>query len=160
MPWRDSISCSASSRPDAPKDLLLFDAALTDGLLRYARHLSQGKVMPESLSPQWLARRRPSTRDIPAELAQALKADRLKAYIESLHPKGQAYRNLRNALQRYEAISKSGGMANHIARPHLARGRQGPPGRCVDAPSCKQRGSGPAMHRRPITGMTRAWRLR
>lgn len=123
--WRDSISCSASSRPDAPKDLLLFDAALTDGLLRYARHLSQGKVMPESLSPQWLARRRPSTRDIPAELAQALKADRLKAYIESLHPGGQPYRHLQKALLQYESISRSGGWPVIPSGPTLRPGDRG-----------------------------------
>jgi murein L,D-transpeptidase YcbB/YkuD len=123
---KNSIACSASNRPDASKDLLQIDAALTEGLLRYARHLSQGKVMPESLSPQWLARRRPSTRDVPAEVAQALKADRLEAYIESLHPKGPAYQNLRNALHRYEAISRSGGWPAISPGPTLRPGDMGP----------------------------------
>ena len=122
---RDSVDFSDTIRLNDPKRCLRLDVALTDGVLRYAQHLSQGRVTPESLSPQWLARRRVSTRDIPAELAQALSEDRLKAYIESLHPKGQAYRRLRKTLQQYLQIMRSGGWPVIAPGPTLQRGDKG-----------------------------------
>ena len=101
------------------------DVILTNAVLRYAQHLSQGRVMPEALFRQWLAWRRPSTRDIPAELAEALMKDRLKTYIESLHPTGQAYRKMRKALQQYEHIERSGGWPAIAAGPTLQTGDGG-----------------------------------
>jgi murein L,D-transpeptidase YcbB/YkuD len=106
---RDSVAFSDTIQLNDLRQCIQFDVALTDGVLRYAQYLSQGRLTPESISPQWLARRRVSTRDIPVELAQALKAGRLKAYFDSLHPNGQAYRRLRKALQQYERIRRSGG---------------------------------------------------
>ncbi|WP_319404624.1 L,D-transpeptidase family protein [uncultured Desulfosarcina sp.] len=122
---RDSVAFSDTIPPNGPKRYLQFDVALTNGVLRYAQHLSQGRVTPESLSPQWLARRRVSTRDLPAELAQALNEDRLKAYFESLHPNGQAYRGLRKALQQYLKIKQSGGWPAIAPGPTLQRGDRG-----------------------------------
>ena len=105
---------------------LQLDVVLTAKMLRYAQHLSQGQVMPETLSTTWLATRRPSTRDIPTELAQALREDRLVAYIESLHPHGQAYQDLRNALGRYATIKRTGGWPTIVPGPTLRKGDQGP----------------------------------
>jgi len=123
--WRNSVAFSDTIQLNDPKRCLQFDVTLTDGVLRYAQHLSQGRVTPESLSSKWLARRRTSTRDIPAELAHALCEDRLKAYIESLHPKGQAYRGLRKALQQYLQIKRSGGWPTIAPGPTLQTGDEG-----------------------------------
>ncbi len=103
-----------------------FDVMLTARMLRFAQHLSQGRVTPEALPQKWFARRRPSTRDIPTELARALDENRLAAYIESLHPKGQAYGDLRKTLGRYEAIKRSGGWPTILPGPALRIGDNGP----------------------------------
>ncbi len=103
-----------------------FDVMLTEGLLRYAQDLSQGRISPEMLSEQRSDQRRPSTGDIPAELAAALKQSRLKAYIESLHPRGEAYHGLKKALQQYEQIQRSGGWPTIAPGPTLRPGDFGP----------------------------------
>jgi murein L,D-transpeptidase YcbB/YkuD len=123
--YTDLVAFSDTFQVNDLKQCIQLDVALTDTVLRYAQHLSQGRVMPESLSPQWLAQRRVATRDIPAELAQALKADRLEAYFESLHPKGKAYRRLRKALQQYERIRRSGGWPSIAPGPTLQTGDAG-----------------------------------
>ena len=123
--WMDSVAFSDTFQVNDLKPCIQFDVALTDAVLRYAQHLSRGRVTPESLSQKWHARRRVATRDIPAELAQALKAGRLKAYFESLHPKGEAYRRLRKALQQYEQIRRSGGWPAITPGPTLQAGVEG-----------------------------------
>ena len=102
------------------------DIILTHKILEYATHLSQGRIMPETIDAEWLAQRRVQTRDIPAELAQAVKKNRLKECIESLHPKTEAYRGLRKALQQYASIERSGGWSPVVPGPILAKGDRGP----------------------------------
>jgi murein L,D-transpeptidase YcbB/YkuD len=116
------VSVSKPPSLSGLKSYVQFDVILTEAILRFAQQLSQGQVEPETLSRMWLASRRPSTRDIPAELACALREDRLAAYIESLHPKGQAYNRLRKVLQHYEAIKASGGWPTIAPGPALRRG--------------------------------------
>lgn len=111
--------------PPELEPYIQLDVILTEGMLRYAQHLSQGRVMPETLSRQWLARRRPASRDIPAELAEALSVNRLESYIESLHPQGHAYQGLRKALQQYTQIKASGGWPSITPGPTLRPGDQG-----------------------------------
>lgn len=84
------------------------DVILTEQILRYANHIHQGKVMPEEIYPSWQGVRRETHRDLPKELAQAVKHNRLKAFIESLHPQSKRYRHLRNALEGYERIRQHG----------------------------------------------------
>jgi L,D-transpeptidase YcbB len=121
----DAVAVSNRIHPENPGRCSQLDVALTEGMLRYAQHLSQGRVMPETLVQQWLAWPRSSTRDIPAELAEALNDNRLAAYIESLHPKGQAYQKLRKALQTYKAINQSGGWPTIVPGPTLRIGDRG-----------------------------------
>ena len=124
-PWRNSMAVSAATHFCDPGRCTQVDVALTDGALRYARHLSQGSLTPDSLHTRWLSRRMPSDRDIPAELALALKEDRLRTYIESLHPKGHAYRRLSDVLRQYEQIRHSGGWPTIAPGPTLQRGDRG-----------------------------------
>lgn len=122
---RDSVAFSDAIHLKNRRRFIQLDVALTEGILRYAQHLSQGRVRPETLSRQWLAWPSASARDIPAELAEALIDNRLETYIKSLHPKGQAYRSLRKALQQYETIKKSGGWPTLAPGPTLRIGDQG-----------------------------------
>ncbi len=102
------------------------DVMLTAGLIRYATHLSQGRVNPETLSGHWVALRRSAIRDIPAELAIAVRQGRLVAYIESLHPRTTAYEKLRDALKQYEVIERAGGWHMIEPGPSLHTGDVGP----------------------------------
>ncbi len=122
---RDSVTFSDAIHLKNPRRFIQLDVALTEGILRYAQHLSQGRVRPETLSRQWLAWPSATTRDIPAELAEALIGNRLETYIKSLRPKGQAYRSLRKALQQYETIKRSGGWPILVPGPTLRIGDQG-----------------------------------
>ncbi|WP_410288316.1 murein L,D-transpeptidase [Desulfosarcina sp.] len=122
---KHSMAFSDAILLDDPIRCIRFDVALTDGVLRYIQHLSQGRLAPESVARQWFAQPRASTEDIPAELARALNQNRLKAYIESLHPKGDAYRGLRKALQHYEQIKRSGGWPAIPPGPTLQEGDTG-----------------------------------
>lgn len=90
--------------PDIESDVLL-----TARMLQFARHLYQGRVVPETLLGEWLACRRVPTRDIPIDLARAVIEGRLSACLESLEPSTPAYRNLKEALVRYRAIQSVGG---------------------------------------------------
>jgi murein L,D-transpeptidase YcbB/YkuD len=123
--WSDSVAFSNAFQVNNLRQCIQFDRAITYGVLRYAEHLAQGRVMPESLFQNWPARRRAATRDIPVELAIALKENRLTAYFESLHPNGQAYRRLRIALEQYRQIRRSGGWPTIAPGPTLKIGDTG-----------------------------------
>jgi L,D-transpeptidase YcbB len=103
-----------------------FDLNLTRMLLRYARDLSQGRIAPAPLSRDWPVQGLAAAHDIPIEIAEALIENRLKEYIESLHPQGRAYRQLRIALHRYEAIEEAGGWPQIPSGETLRRGDTGP----------------------------------
>ena len=102
------------------------DVILTERILRYAKHLYQGRVMPEQIYQSWLAQKRPTPRDIPDELAQSVMNGCLGSFIESLHPQSAAYRHLRNALRQYTGIRQSGGWRPIDAGPTLRQGNRGP----------------------------------
>ena len=102
------------------------DVMLSAEVLRLGQQVSQGQIMPETLYHEWLAPRRSSARDIPIELAKALAADQLMAYIESLHPQGLAYQGLRKAIRQYEQIRQSGGWHPIAPGPALRKGDKGP----------------------------------
>lgn len=120
-----AMAFSDASLLDDPIGYIRLDVALTDAVLRYIQHLSQGRLAPESVSRQWFAPPKASTEAIPAELARALNQNRLEAYFESLHPKGDAYRGLKKALQHYEQIKRSGGWPAIAPGPTLQEGDTG-----------------------------------
>ena len=114
-------------RPWAATDACIrLDVLFTDRIIRFARHLAQGRVAPEQIHRQWRAQRRSISRDIPFELAQAVKNDCLRPYLESLHPQREAYQRLRSALRQYEKIRRSGGWLPIDAGPTLRQGDTGP----------------------------------
>ena len=90
-------------------DLARLDVALTAVMLKYAAHLSQGFIRPEETSEGPPPHDVHAIRDIPGELAVALNEDRLGSFIESLVPRHQAYRDLKEILKRYRRIQAAGG---------------------------------------------------
>jgi len=110
----------AALAPHVQADLLI-----TANVMRYARHLSMGRVTPECLPVPWRARAREISTDLPVELAHALQNDRLAAFIASLHPQGPTYQHLFKALKRYQDIQRRGGWPVIGPGPILRQGDAG-----------------------------------
>lgn len=110
---------------EAMAPYIQLDIILTERIIRYAKHLYQGRVMPEQIYQAWLAPKRSMSRNIPEELAQSVIADSFDSYIESLHPQSDHYQHLRNALLQYERIRQNGGWLPIDAGPTLRLGDKG-----------------------------------
>ncbi len=126
QPWTDSVSFSDAIRLSQLKRYVQMDVALTGVMLTYATHLWQGRIESETLAHMGFTTQRTRGRDLPAELAAAVKEDRLPVFIESLRPKQKAYRRLSATLKQYEQIRKSGGWPAIAPGPSLQLGDQGP----------------------------------
>ena len=99
--------------------------AVTHRLIREARERIVGHVAPETLPRPWLVQRPSRTRDIPVELATAIKENRLAGFMETLAPKSAAYRKLQKALTRYETILKEGQFPTIPTGPTMRPGDSG-----------------------------------
>jgi murein L,D-transpeptidase YcbB/YkuD len=104
----DAIFSYKTGRMNVPVVAAL-DVALTEAMLRYAAHLSYGRVQPEELSALFSDNEKLPIRDLPGELANAMKDNRIKHFIESLSPHHPQYRTLKQTLQRYRQIQADGG---------------------------------------------------
>lgn len=91
------------------RNLAALDVALTEVMLRYATHLSYGRVRPEELPPSFSGNEELSIRDLPGELANAMNDKRMESFIEGLSPHHPQYRALKEMLQRYRQIQANGG---------------------------------------------------
>lgn len=89
--------------------LAALDIALTEVMLRYAAHLSYGRVPPEELTLLFPDNEELPIRDLPRELADAMNDDRMDIFIESLDPHHPQYGTLKETLQRYRQIQADGG---------------------------------------------------
>lgn len=105
---RDALYSEGIERMSVP-DLAALDVALTDAMLRYAAHLSFGRVRPEELPSSFAGNEEPPIRDLPGELAEAVSIGRLKGFIQGLSSQNQQYRTLKETLQRYRQIRTEGG---------------------------------------------------
>lgn len=112
--------------PQKMASYLRSDIILTESILRYANHVYQGRVLPDQIYQSWLAPKRPTSRNIPDELAQSIQDDCFDAFIESLHPQSENYKRLRSALWQYEKIRQSGGWLPIDSGSTLQFGDQGP----------------------------------
>lgn len=83
------------------------DLLLTDAFLVYASHLSEGRVDPTAIHPEWSARRR--SRDLVAELDMALATGRVGEVLEGLLPTHPGYDRLKTTLAEYRRIAGRGG---------------------------------------------------
>ena len=125
-PWNDSVSFSEAIRLSFLKRYIQMDVALTSVMLNFATDLWQGRIASETLTHMGFTSQQTQNRDLPAELAAAVKEDRLTAFIEALRPRQKAYRRLRSTLKQYEQIRKSGGWPAITPGPSLRLGDQGP----------------------------------
>lgn len=82
-------------------------AALVQGLLRYARDVKIGRLSPGDFPELWAVR--PAPYDPAPELAKAVAEDRLQAWLESLPPRYAGYVALKRGLARYREIAAAGG---------------------------------------------------
>ncbi|HVI32230.1 L,D-transpeptidase family protein [Phenylobacterium sp.] len=82
-------------------------AAITSGLLRYAHDVRVGRMEPGEFPKMWGVR--PAAYDAAPELAQALAADRLKPWLDSLAPPYSGYAGLKRGLLKYREIAAAGG---------------------------------------------------
>ncbi len=124
--WNDSVSFSDAIRLSYLKRYVQMDVALTGVMLDYATHLWQGRIASETLTHMGFSGQRTRGRDLPAELAAAVKEDRLAAFFEALRPRQKAYGRLRFTLKQYEQIRKTGGWPAIAPGPSLQWGDQGP----------------------------------
>lgn len=82
-------------------------AALTAGLLRYARDVRIGRMEPDKFPAAWQVR--PALYDPAPDLAKALSEGRLQAWLDSLAPRYSGYVALKRGLARYREIAAAGG---------------------------------------------------
>jgi murein L,D-transpeptidase YcbB/YkuD len=99
------------------------DLLLTDAYLVYSAHLLAGRVNPETIDPEWHARRREA--DLAEILENALREDRIKASLESLLPPQPGYGKLRDTLERYRKMAEEGGWLPLPEGGNLQLGDQG-----------------------------------
>lgn len=98
------------------QDLASLDVALTEVMLRYAAHLSEGRARPEEFPESFTGYDKHPLKDLPGELAEAVNENRLESFIEELSPQHQPYRAIKETLQRYMQIQADGGW------PRIAEG--------------------------------------
>ena len=87
------------------RDAALFDIALTDAVLRYARDVRTGRfpdIYPDAELPQ-------ANYDFGAELRRALESGSVARYLAELAPSHPEYHRLAGALARYRTIADEGG---------------------------------------------------
>lgn len=76
-----------------------FDVLLSDGVLLYARHQSEGKVDPAQLESSWnFSRRSWNPESVASNLSKAIDEGSAAAALKSLEPQFQFYQVLRNNL--------------------------------------------------------------
>ncbi len=83
------------------------DLLMTDAYLVYGSHLLAGRVNPETIDPEWHARRREA--DLAGVLEEALREERIEESLEALLPPQPGYARLRQALERYRELAVEGG---------------------------------------------------
>lgn len=84
-----------------------FELLMTDSLLRYARDLRSGRVLPFDIDDDIEL---PYSRfDFPAALASAMATGTLPAFLSDSAPKHPEYGRLKLALAHYRALAEAGG---------------------------------------------------
>jgi len=92
--------------PD-PRRLVDLDLLLTDAFLILGSHLLAGRINPEKIHPQWFANRREA--DLAQLLEDALNSNRIEETLATLLPAYAGYHLLRDKLEFYRNLDKTGG---------------------------------------------------
>ena len=95
-----------SNKPDHLAEL---DTQLTLNLIKYTHDVSHGRILPFEADPELFAEAGDKHFKPVQEVEQALAAPDLADYLASLPPSNENYGRLREALQFYRKIAKSGG---------------------------------------------------
>jgi len=102
-----ALAAPGTSERTSPADAALYDVALTDSLLRYARDVQFGLVSPDAVYRDIdLPKRK---RESLTQIARNLDAESFDSFIEGLAPAHAQYRGLARALARYHDIAVTGG---------------------------------------------------
>ncbi|MBL8772534.1 MAG: L,D-transpeptidase family protein [Phenylobacterium sp.] len=100
------------------------NAALGEGLARYAHDVKVGRMEPGEFPELWQVR--PAPYDPAPELAKALAEGRLQAWLDSLPPRYSGYTALKRGLARYREIAAAGGWKSVPEGPKLELGSTDP----------------------------------
>jgi murein L,D-transpeptidase YcbB/YkuD len=121
----DPVILTGTIYPSDLKQRIQMDVMLTDALIRYASHLSRGRLTRHAFTPPKRTDHVRDIKDLTGELATAVKAGRLIAGLDNLQPQQNAYQRLKSALRQYEQVQIVGGWPVIPPGPSLRRGDQG-----------------------------------
>ncbi|ABL66147.1 L,D-transpeptidase family protein [Chlorobium phaeobacteroides] len=95
--------------PLTPQLQARYDLLLSDAFLTLAYHLRFGKVLPESLDPDWNVNRTLAKSALEFRLQQAIAAERIAGLLDELSPRHPGYERMKKGLAHYRVIVKTGG---------------------------------------------------
>ena len=104
------------------RQLAAFDLLFTDSLARLGYHQRFGKVNPYTLDSFWNFDRNLNDIDPVQAIQEAVAADSLQEYLNTVFARGWFYRQLRSALTQYRDIEKNGGWPQIADGPTLRHG--------------------------------------
>lgn len=107
----------------SPDEWVDLDFLLTDAFLVYGFHLSNGRINPETIHPEWYTSRQET--DLVALLQNALDSNRVEQALTGLLPPQSAYQRLRSALVRYRKIAVEGDWPTLPKDSQLKKGDRG-----------------------------------
>jgi murein L,D-transpeptidase YcbB/YkuD len=90
-------------------DRAAIDIGLTDSLIRLGYHQRFGKVNPYNLDPHWNFTRELRNGDPALVMQEAVEAESLSVYLESLFPRVELYQQLQHHLAQYRQLASAGG---------------------------------------------------
>jgi murein L,D-transpeptidase YcbB/YkuD len=89
----------------SPRELGLFDTALSVDFMRFISDLHIGRITPRKVGVGFDAT--PKKYDLPAVLRKAVQEDRIAATIDAAEPQLALYRRLKTALQQYRQLAQN-----------------------------------------------------
>ncbi|WP_443025489.1 L,D-transpeptidase family protein [Sphingomonas sp. PB4P5] len=119
---RDSVAQGLREK-DLPRATSLDRDALVGAALDHARAVHAGRLDVSDFQPEWGIR--PQPYDPLPGFAEAVRRDRLAAWIASLPPPYAGYDTLVAGLARYRSIAGSGGWTALVPGPELKLGATG-----------------------------------
>ncbi len=106
--------------PLAPTNRAVLDLFLSQAFLTYATHMVEGQVDPALAHVDWNARRRKA--DLIKLLEYATDKHRMAQVLDGFGPPHEDYRQLVDALRRYQEISALGGWPEIPSGPSIRPG--------------------------------------
>lgn len=116
----------AAGRLNSAAEIADADLILTDSLIRLGYHQRFGKVNPYSLDPHWNFHRDLNDKNPAVSIQEAMDADSLLAYMQTVFPRGWVYTQMRDGLARYREIVTNGGWPQIPDGPTLRPGAADP----------------------------------